>query len=143
VGGQHGLEAQQVARGCLGDGGQHAGLEGPRQPDGPPLGGAGLDLVGGLVVGETIGVVVGRVVVGVREVTSRRRQQPGDDVVVVVRGDRDGLQPVGPLGEQRTQLRVTGRVVADVTDVQQASRVVDDGDGEPAHGARWGGVHVC
>jgi hypothetical protein len=46
VGGEHRLEGEQVAGRRLGDGGQHAGLQRPGEPDGAPLGRPGLDLLG-------------------------------------------------------------------------------------------------
>ena len=112
VGGEYRLEAEQVARGGLGDRGEHAGLQRAGQADGAPLGRRGLDLVGGLVVAEPLGVVVGRVVVGVREVATGGGEELGDDVVVTVRRDADGLQPVGAIGEQRAELGVPGGVVS-------------------------------
>ena len=73
VRGEDGLVAGQVA-GCReGHGGERAGLQRAGQPDGTALGRRRLDLLERLVVGEPLGEVVDRVVVGDDERAARRR----------------------------------------------------------------------
>ncbi|MEU8375235.1 DUF4573 domain-containing protein [Micromonospora sp. NPDC048894] len=69
------LEAGQVPGSRQGDCGERAGLEGAGQAHRPPLGRRGLHLLQGVVVGEPLGEVVDRVVVGDRQRTARRAQQ--------------------------------------------------------------------
>jgi len=66
VGGQDRLVAHQLARGGQVDRGEGAGLQRPGQADGTPGRGWCLHLVDRVVVGEALGEIVGRVVVGHR-----------------------------------------------------------------------------
>ena len=130
VGSEHRLVADQLSRRRDRCGVEGAGLQRAGQAHGAPGRRWGGDLLGGVVVGEPLGEVVGGVVVGDGEGTAGCGQQRRDHVVVTVGGDRGVRESTRPFHEQRSQLGIARRVVADLVDTEQPSRVVHHGDGQ-------------